>query len=287
MSSSTADFSLFEETFRIFPITLLHRQEYNYGGKVLLPPSVLHKLADEHFDSNSPLLFKLTGHSRDGMQKYTTHCGVLEFIADEGRIYAPEWMMNQLHSKGGASVHVELCSLPKGTFIKIQPQSVDFLDILDPRGALENALRMFSTLTKGDLIQFRVGEKVFEIEILEVQPDFEEGAICIHEIDLNVDFAPPVGYVEPEPAPVAVKNMEGFVNKLAVQPKQSEVFRGTARKLNNAPVTEPLPSNSSSTPARVKLPEGRLFIPRQSKSQIVETSNETKLPFQGASRKLS
>ena len=35
-----------------------------------------------------PMLFKLTNKK----MKRETHCGVLEFVADEGRIYIPYWV---------------------------------------------------------------------------------------------------------------------------------------------------------------------------------------------------
>ena len=36
-----------------------------------------------------PMLFKLS-NSRSGRN---THCGVLEFVADEGKIYIPYWVI--------------------------------------------------------------------------------------------------------------------------------------------------------------------------------------------------
>ena len=43
----------------------------------------------------------------------------------------------------------------------------------------------------------RYGGKVFEIEVLEVKPSQDANGISIIETDLSVDFAPPIGYVEP------------------------------------------------------------------------------------------
>ena len=37
-----------------------------------------------------PMLFKLTNRSMNR----ETHCGVLEFVAEEGLIYIPYWVMN-------------------------------------------------------------------------------------------------------------------------------------------------------------------------------------------------
>ena len=86
--------------------------------------------------------------------------------------------------------------------------------------SLENALRNFATLTKGDVISINYNEKVlffcysylsqtkkkiqsivqlkdYELCILETRPG---DAVSIIECDMDVDFAPPVGYQEPEPS---------------------------------------------------------------------------------------
>lgn len=207
-------------------------------------------------------------------------------------MYIPEWMMKTLQCKGGDHIRIQHCQLPKGTFIKIQPQSVNFLDIWDPRGALENALKMFSTLTKDDIFSIKVGENIYEIKVLEVQPEVERSGISVYETDLNVDFAPPVGYVEPERQPVAVKNMEGFVRKLVTDREQKQTtgpfvgqgktFASSSIQKKNIPDEKTSANNS---PVGVKMPEGKLYIPRKTatKSNPTEKSNS---PFQGTARTL-
>lgn len=50
----------------------------------------------------------------------------------------------------------------------------------------------------GDTIQINYNSKIYEIKVLEVKPDYaDHSGISIVETDLEVDFAPPVGYVEP------------------------------------------------------------------------------------------
>ena len=61
---------------------------------------------------------------------------------------------------------------------------------------LEQALRNFSTLTQGDIVTIKYNTKFFDILILETRP--AGSGISIVETDLEVDFAPPVGYKEPE-----------------------------------------------------------------------------------------
>lgn len=68
--------------------------------------------------------------------------------------------------------------------------------------SLESALRYYSALTKGDIIEITYNSLVFEFFIMETTP--EGTGISIIDTDLEVDFATPVGYVEPErkaPAP--------------------------------------------------------------------------------------
>lgn len=56
-----------------------------------------------------------------------------EFTASEGRVYVPDWMISALGTSGGAIAHISTCTLNVGRFVKLQPQSVDFLDITNPR----------------------------------------------------------------------------------------------------------------------------------------------------------
>ena len=68
------------------------RPDIDYGGKIIMPPSALDHLT--RLNIKFPMLFKLTNLA-PGVSK-TTHCGVLEFIADEGKLYVPRWIMNNL-----------------------------------------------------------------------------------------------------------------------------------------------------------------------------------------------
>jgi ubiquitin fusion degradation protein 1 len=185
----------FDEYFRCYPIAMMRgpdREETNHGGKVFLPPSALDKLTRLHI--TYPMLFELI----NGSKEKTTHAGVLEFTAEEGRMYVPRWLIAVLELEVGDLIQVKSTDLPSGTFIKLQPQSVDFLDISDPKAVLENAFRNFSCLTTGDVFTFHYNDKTYGVAVLETRPDNDKKAICTLETDLSVDFAPPVGYKEPE-----------------------------------------------------------------------------------------
>lgn len=108
--------------------------------------------------------------------------------------------MNTLLVTEGQLITVTSTSLPLGRFVKIQPQSTDFLDISDPKAVLEQAFRNFSTLTVGDIITIAYNDKRFEILVMEARPD---SGISIIETDLEVDFAAPLGYIEPLDSRVA------------------------------------------------------------------------------------
>jgi hypothetical protein len=76
-----------------------------------------------------PMLFEVHNSSTSR----TSHCGVLEFVAEEGMIYMPYWMMQNLLLQEGDIVRVKSATLPKGTFVKLQPHTKDFLDISNPK----------------------------------------------------------------------------------------------------------------------------------------------------------
>src|SRR5271170_4484981 len=185
----------FDEYYRCYPVAMMSgpdREYVNHGGKVFLPPSALDKLTRLHIAY--PMVFELI----NGKAELKTHSGVLEFVAEEGRIYLPQWLMMTLKLEPGDLLQVKSTDLPPGRFIKLQPQSPSFLDISDPRAVLENAFRNFTCLTKGDIFTFSYNDQTYDIAVLEVKPDTDQHAIVTMETDLEVDFATPVGYEEPK-----------------------------------------------------------------------------------------
>lgn len=150
-----------------------------------MPPSALDTLT--RLNVEYPMLFKLTNKKKTR----TSHAGVLEFVADEGKCYLPNWMMGNLLLEEGDILNIESVSLPVATFSKFQPHNTDFLDITNPKAVLENALRNFACLTKGDVIAIKYNKKVYELCVLETRPG---NAVTIIECDMNVEFEAPVGY---------------------------------------------------------------------------------------------
>lgn len=97
----------------------------------------------------------------------------------------------------GDMIQIKTTSLELATLVKLQPQSVNFLEISDPKAVLERAFRNFAALTKGDVFNFEYNDTVYDVAVLEVKPETEKMGVCMIETDVSVDFAPPVGYVEP------------------------------------------------------------------------------------------
>jgi len=203
----------FDEYYRCYPTVMMpgpHRDYLNYGGKIILPPSALDKLS--RLRITYPMLFELV----NGPKQRMTHAGVLEFVAEEGKVYLPQWvgscipviqvllltvalqMMQTLLLEAGDLVQIKSTNLADAKLVKLQPQSTDFLDISDPKAVLENAFRNFSTLTKGDIFSFHYNDTVYDVAVLEVKPESEKMGVSMIETDVEVDFAAPVGYVEPQ-----------------------------------------------------------------------------------------
>lgn len=195
----------FNTLYRCYSVSMLpgtERDNVDRGGRIFLPPSALDQLT--RLNIVYPMLFKLTNPNSSRI----THCGVLEFVADEGKCYMPYWMMRNLLLDEGAHVKIESVSLPVAKFSKFQPQSTEFLDITNPKAVLENELRSFACLTTGDVIAISYNNRVYELCVLETKPG---PAVSIIECDMNVDFAPPVGYIEPSKEPK--KTQEPAVTK--------------------------------------------------------------------------
>ena len=175
----------FTAFYRAYPVSYVGKSHLESGDKVLLPQSALDRLAGMQIQY--PMLFENL-NERQGRR---SHCGVLEFSADEGIVYMPQWMMRNLLLEEGDVVKFTNVSLPKGRFVKLQPHKTEFIDLENPRAVLESAMRGYSCLTAGDTIAVMHGGKEYPIDILEVRPD---GAASVIETDIEVDFAPPLDY---------------------------------------------------------------------------------------------
>lgn len=214
--------------------------------------------------------------------------------------------METLDLKQGDFVQISNTRLPSGKLIKIQPQSPDFLEITDPRAVLEFTLRQFTTLSPNDCFWINYADHIFKVKVLETDPD--PTGILVIETDLNVDFAPPVGYVEPDyknASGATTTNQKSIANSIGqygFSPKSSSgPFNGTGQSLRSSSSgiksPAPTPTNSStstppvydpSRPTALKLPKNTMFFgANQPKKDEKETSESKPAPaFQGKGRSL-
>lgn len=229
----------FEEQYHCYSAAVADKAHLEQGDKILLPPSAFDILARLKVDY--PMLFQL--QSSDKGTK--THCGVLEFTAEEGSCVVPFWMMQNLLVEEGAVLTVSNVSLPKASFVKFQAQHVDFLEISNPRAVLEHALRNFSCITRGDVICVPYNKKNYHFEIKEVKP---QDAACIIETDCNVDFDAPVGYKEPTPTGTPHSSAPSSGNASLVGLKKQSAYASAEHRTDACP--SPAPSSPSARGGR-------------------------------------
>ncbi|XP_042509575.1 ubiquitin fusion degradation protein 1 homolog isoform X2 [Macadamia integrifolia] len=258
----------FEQTYRCYPASFIDKPQLEGGDKIIMPPSALDHLASLHIDY--PMLFEL----RNAAAERVSHCGVLEFIAEEGMIYMPYWMMENMLLQEGDTVRVKNVTLPKGTYVKLQPHTKDFLDISNPKAILETTLRNYSCLTTGDSIMVAYNNKKYYIDIIETKPS---NAITIIETDCEVDFAPPLDYKEPErQAPsVPISKAPAPVEEVVPEPTFNP-FSGVGRRLDGKSLKHPPVSSPAS---KDKQPGGANDMPSAASTSQSTRQSQGKLVF--------
>ena len=91
------------------------------------------------------MMFEITNPRKT---QHRLHCGVLEFIAQEGMVYLPFWMMENMRLNEGDIIHLRSATIRKGTYVKLQPQTTDFIKISNPKAVLEQVVRMLSSCSQ-------------------------------------------------------------------------------------------------------------------------------------------
>ncbi|GFQ03937.1 ubiquitin fusion degradation protein 1 homolog [Phtheirospermum japonicum] len=190
-----------------------------------MPPSSLDRIFK--LPVQYPLTFQIETFASDR----TSHCGVLEFEAEEGCVHMPDWMMANLSLVEGDRVVLRDAPLPKACFLKLQPHTTSFTEVSDPRAVLEVKLRGFTCLSLGDTFMVEYGSDEFYFDVVGVGPG---DAVCLIDTDCELDLATPLDYVEPPPKLVDRKGEERSEgeNKVFVP------FMGKGRRLDGKPTAE-------------------------------------------------
>jgi ubiquitin fusion degradation protein 1 len=143
-----------------------------FGDKIILPPSILDILVE--LDIQYPMTFEIIS------KHFKTNCGVIEFTANEGECFIPEWIMKNLDITQGEYIYIRNVSLSTATFIKFKPD-LKFLELFNPRAVLEYNLRSFSCVTIGDKIHIIHNFKEYILEVIDVKP---KKGCCIIDSDI-------------------------------------------------------------------------------------------------------
>jgi ubiquitin fusion degradation protein 1 len=80
----------FENYYQCYSMAIVNKSNLDDGDKILLPPSALEVLSRMRVDF--PMLFEIKNEQNDRR----THCGVIEFTAEEGKCHVPYFMMQNL-----------------------------------------------------------------------------------------------------------------------------------------------------------------------------------------------
>ena len=214
----------FNLKFNAYPSSFMETEnkERLEGDKIIMPASCLDILA--RLNISYPMLFELTNIA-NGRK---THSGVLEFVAPEGNVFLPYWMMLNLYLEPGDVIQIRSVNMKKGTHVTFRPQTDNFLKLQNPKVILEKKLRYFSALTKGDTILIEHANKYYNIDVIDVKPG---SAISIIETDLNTEFVEPSDHedteIEPEAETLVDKNESVF------QPFKGKAYSLNGKVVNN------------------------------------------------------
>ena len=177
---------------------LLSEKNFNLveGNYVNLPHMVLEKLNKK--GKELPYFFEIKTESL-----LNSYVGVREFTSEKDTIEIPYWLLEQLGiDEGNQVLEVKLLeNVPKGSYIKLRPESEDFFEIIDYESCLETKLSGFPILYQGQKIEVDVFDKKYLILVEEIEHDwnnfdFEKGTdslelnvIDVINTDLQVDIS--------------------------------------------------------------------------------------------------
>lgn len=183
---------MFIEVYQAFPAKLIIKDEIEFSNSIILPNSALSILSSTNcFNSKDRIFFRILNIELN----IHTHCTVADFTAEEGKCYLPEHIFDQLALEKGQKVNIRMVKLELGYYIKLQPHKNEFNELPNRGIVAEFNLTHYFCVTEGDTISVKFGKKIYKIDVIECKPD---KAIRTLNCDIEVDFAPPKDYKEPE-----------------------------------------------------------------------------------------
>lgn len=151
-------------------------------------------------------------------------------------------MFQRLYLEEGMMVNLRNIKLERGKLLKIKPHLTEFVMHPNPRAILENNLRAYVCVTKGDTITVQFNKKNYQIDIVECKP---KDAISLTNVDVEVDFDTPSDYKE-EAEPKLVKQNSLVIGddnkKLSEQEIINKIsddkFKGNCFRMDGKKITE-------------------------------------------------
>ena len=170
----------YNRNFFCWSMAMVNKNNYNEGDKIILPMAEFSLLQPD--ETGGPICLKIKNPKHDGF----IHVGVLEFSTVEGNCHLPHWLMFQLLLDEGDPVEVSRVSnVSSAEFVKMRPQTQEFLQLTDPKAVLEVALRKFTYLTVNSWICIRYCDNDYFLDVIELRPG---DVACVLDTDCILEF---------------------------------------------------------------------------------------------------
>ena len=166
------------------------------GDKIILPHYILQAIETQeltkfHFLIEGNLGIKLFGTAIDYYESTSE--------SEKNNIYMPDWMFENLYLEPNSRISIQFIEnkIKPGEKIIIQPHDSAFLTIENHKELLEHELSQFNTIKKNTSISINFNDNKYAISIIDVFPESE--FISLINTDIEVEFIPPLDYVETKP----------------------------------------------------------------------------------------
>ena len=154
----------------------------SFTNYVNLPSSALERITKlKHFEQQYFFELKTSYDS-------IFYVGVKEFTNNFGCIEIPMWISENINED---YIHVSLLrNVPKGDYVKIEPQSKEFFKIQDNDKILEKELAEYCLLSIDQIIPIKIFDEIYTFKIIEIKSkdNIDCDVVDIININLNVDF---------------------------------------------------------------------------------------------------
>jgi len=156
----------------------------SFSNYVNLPSSILDKISKLK-NQHLPYHFEIKTSFN-----LVAYVGVKEFTAEQDSIEVPIWLAEFLADD--YLMVTFLKDIPKGEYIKIQPQLKNFFDIPEAEQILESALSNYCLLNLNQIIEVKLLDEIHKIKIIECKNKETDTDNCelieITNVDIKVDI---------------------------------------------------------------------------------------------------